>query len=161
MIVQALRRKKRNQGGFTLIELLVVIAILGILAAIVSISLLGVTAAAKSNALKAEKQVIQGAFDAMLQDQHVDPAQLTGCVHVKGAGDPANYPINLYVSAANPGPFTDNMQAFPPGGAAYAPPDPTTGGVVTDLATHYIREATTPSARYACDQEGNVFQVAK
>jgi general secretion pathway protein G len=161
MIVQALRRKKRQQGGFTLIELLVVIAILGILAAIVSISLLGVTAAAKNSALKAEKQTIQGAFDAMMADQHVDPSQLTACVHVKTAADPANYPDNLWTSAANTGPYTDNMQSFPPGGATYAPPDPTTGGVVTVLATHYIRETRTPSAWYACDQEGNVFQHSK
>jgi general secretion pathway protein G len=151
MIVKALRRKKRNQGGFTLIELLVVIAILGILAAIVSISLLGVTAAAKANALKAEKQTVQTAFDAMLADQHVDPSQLTGCEVNTTQTQPAATDTN----------WTDQMTAFPPGGAAYATPNPSATGVVTVLATHYLRQTVTPSAKYICDQQGNVYQLAK
>jgi prepilin-type N-terminal cleavage/methylation domain-containing protein len=149
--IERLRRRRRNQRGFTLIELLVVIAILGILAAIVSISLLGVTATARANALKAEKQVIQGAFDAMLQDQHVDPSQLSGCESNPSHSQPANSDTA----------WTDDMTAFPPGGAAWSAPDPTTGGVVTFLATHYIRERKTPSAFYICDQEGNVYQKSK
>src|SRR5713226_10298512 len=82
-LTRATRRRRRQQGGFTLIELLVVITILGILAAVVSVSLLGITATARKNALAAEQQTVQTAFDAMLHDQHVDPADLaTACAAI-------------------------------------------------------------------------------
>ena len=147
---QSLRSRKRKQGGFTLIEMLVVITILGILAAIVSVSLLGFTSTARKNALLAEKQTVQTAFDAMMHDQHVDPIQLTGCV--SAGTDPA---------AIAGKDWTDNMQAFPPGGQGWVAPDPNLGGRVTVLSTHYLRQATTSDAKYACDQDGNIFQQPK
>jgi prepilin-type N-terminal cleavage/methylation domain-containing protein len=145
MILQALRSKKRRQAGFTLIELLVVITVLGILAAIVSISLLGVTSTARKNALAAEKQEVQTAFDAMLHDQHVDPSQLVGLCD----------PVGAVVT------FTDDMKNFPKGATPYAVPDPSRGGVVTVLSTHYLRETFTQSAKYGCDIDGNVLQQIK
>lgn len=143
-LARAARNRRRQKGGFTLIELLVVITILGILAAIVSVSLLGITSTARKNALAAEKQTVQTAFDAMLHDQHVDPADL------KAAGcDPTN-------SAILP---TSNMKKFPVNGVDYAAPDPTTGGRVTVLATHYLRQTSTQLATYACDGDGNILQT--
>jgi prepilin-type N-terminal cleavage/methylation domain-containing protein len=65
-----------NQKGFTLIELLVVISILGVLAALVSMSLVGITTNAKTQANKTEQETVQTAFDAMVQDQTVDPATI-------------------------------------------------------------------------------------
>jgi hypothetical protein len=53
------------------------------------------------------------------------------------------------------------MTNFPNGAATYTPPNPATGGVLTVLATHYLRERTTQSAKYACDVDGNIYQVAK
>jgi prepilin-type N-terminal cleavage/methylation domain-containing protein len=139
---QSLRSRKRRQGGFTLIEMLVVITILGILAAIVSVSLLGFTSTARKNALLAEKQTVQTAFDAMMHDQHVDPGDLptAGC---DGSS------------------FTTDMTNFPSKGAAYSAPDPSAGGVVTVLSTHYLRQTTTSDASYSCDSQGNILQKAK
>lgn len=161
-LIRATRRRRRQQGGFTLIELLVVITILGILAAIVSVSLLGITATARKNALAAEKQTVQTAFDAMLHDQHVDPGQLAAPPPGASAGT-ANF-----CDAAGTNPATmryeDHMTNFPPGGAQYQPPNPATGGtggLVTVLATHYLRQTFTSAAKYACDTDGNVFQQAK
>ena len=69
-------RRSQNQGGFSLIELLVVISILGILAALVSMSLLGITTNARTQANKTEQETVQAAFDAMVQDQTVDPTTI-------------------------------------------------------------------------------------
>jgi prepilin-type N-terminal cleavage/methylation domain-containing protein len=49
-MIGTLRRTKRDERGFTLVELLVVVTILGILAAVVTSSLVGLTATAKTNA---------------------------------------------------------------------------------------------------------------
>src|SRR6202022_4459678 len=103
MIRRYLRKIHKGQGGFTLIEVLVVMTILGILAAIVSISLLGVTANARTKAKEAERATVQAAFDAMLSDQQV-PAQ-----------DVANYctatagPGGVYAG----GPTSHDMTNFP------------------------------------------------
>ena len=48
-------RKKNNQKGFTLIELLVVVSILGILAAVVTMSMVGVTKLAQNRAAATER----------------------------------------------------------------------------------------------------------
>jgi|SRR5713226_84577 len=139
-LTRATRRRRRQQGGFTLIELLVVITILGILAAVVSVSLLGITATARKNALAAEQQTVQTAFDAMLHDQHVDPTDLAAaCTSTTVA--------------------TNKMTEFPPTGLPYKTPDATVGGRITVLSTHYLRQTTTQLASYTCDSDGNVLQT--
>lgn len=149
MILRALRKLHRDQQGFTLIELLVVITVIGILAAVVTVSLLGVTATARKNSLAAEKQTVQTAFDAMLHDQHVDPSDLA-----------AKCPSPSDVQPTD-GQFTDNMTNFPIGGSQYAVPQPDRAGVVTVLSTHYLRQTFTNAAKYACDQSGNIYQKKK
>jgi prepilin-type N-terminal cleavage/methylation domain-containing protein len=161
-LTRGTRKRRRQQGGFTLIELLVVITILGILAAIVSVSLLGITSTARKNALAAERQTIQTAFDAMLHDQHVDPGQLAGVPPDPTRGT-AKFcdPVKTDPATMR---YWDDMTNFPPGGALYSEPNPATGGAggtVTVLATHYLREAKTASAKYACDTDGNIFQQPK
>jgi prepilin-type N-terminal cleavage/methylation domain-containing protein len=144
-LTSAARKRRRQQGGFTLIELLVVITILGILAAIVSVSLLGITSKARENAKKTELQIVQAAFDAMLADQQVKSG-----VDNSGA-TPA--PTGLLVAACLGDP-TNQMGAFPPHGNAYIAPDTT---LPTYLATHYLRQAAT-EYKYSCDGYGNIAQ---
>ncbi len=59
-------RGKKGQKGFTLIELLVVVTILGILAAIVTLSLVGLTSNATSQSCNAEYKTVQSALDAYM-----------------------------------------------------------------------------------------------
>lgn len=134
-LMKRVRRVHKDQGGFTLIEVLVVMTILGILAAIVSISMLGVTSSARAKAKTEELQTVQAAFDAMLSDQQVDSATVgTIC-----AGAP-----------------TSDMTQFPAGGQAYAPPN-SVAPHATFLATHYLRQPLT-SYNYSCDDKGDITQ---
>jgi prepilin-type N-terminal cleavage/methylation domain-containing protein len=142
-LTRATRKRRRQQGGFTLIELLVVITILGILAAIVSVSLLGITATARKNALLAEKQTVQTAFDAMLHDQHVS------------VSDPL---VGLVAAGCDGTTYAQDMTHFPKNGVVYAPPDANFVGQVTVLSTHYLRQTRTSDAQYACDADGNILQ---
>jgi general secretion pathway protein G len=150
-LTRATRKRRRQQGGFTLIELLVVITILGILAAIVSVSLLGITSKARENAKKTELQTVQAAFDAMLADQQIAASDPAGSTALTTACTTDRKGI-----AAD---ATTNMKLFPPGAADYAgPADPIKGGQITVLATHYLREAIT-AYKYSCDGFGNITQT--
>jgi prepilin-type N-terminal cleavage/methylation domain-containing protein len=70
-MIGALRRGHRDDRGFTLVELLVVVTILGILAAVVTSSLLGLTNTAATNACKEEKSTVQVAMDAMMAAKNI------------------------------------------------------------------------------------------
>jgi prepilin-type N-terminal cleavage/methylation domain-containing protein len=146
-LTNAARKRRRQQGGFTLIELLVVITILGILAAIVSVSLLGITSKARENAKKTELQTVQAAFDAMLADQQIQSGVIVSPSPSAGA---ATGPL---VDACV-GPPTNQMDAFPPQGHPYTQPDTTK---VTFLATHYLRQTTT-AYKYSCNGFGDISQ---
>jgi prepilin-type N-terminal cleavage/methylation domain-containing protein len=65
-------RGRKGQQGFTLIELLVVVTILGILAAIVTLSLVGLTTNASVQACNQEYKTVQAALDAYLADKNLD-----------------------------------------------------------------------------------------
>ena len=64
-------RGRKGQRGFTLIELLVVVTILGILAAIVTLSLVGLTTNASVQACQQEYNTVQTALDALMADNNV------------------------------------------------------------------------------------------
>jgi len=74
------RRRQPGQKGFTLIELLVVIAVLAILAAIVIFNVIGVKKSGSASACNTDKQSVQTASDAYLNDHGVYP-------NGTGAGD--------------------------------------------------------------------------
>lgn len=63
-MMQRIRKLMAHEGGFTLIELLIVIIILGILAAIVVFSVLGVTSRGAQAACKADLKSVQVASEA-------------------------------------------------------------------------------------------------
>ena len=66
-----MRRTSRDERGFTLGELLVVVTILGILAAVVTSSLIGLTGTAKTNACAEELRTVQVGMDAMLAKNNI------------------------------------------------------------------------------------------
>ena len=130
-------RRKNNQKGFTLIELLVVISILGILAAVVTMSMVGVTRLAQDRAAEAERNTVQSAMDAMASEQLVPDGQ----VCVGGATNTAG---------------TSDMTTFP--GAAIGTDTIPTGRPVA-LSPRYLRGPST-HGKYFCDANGVVTQVA-
>ena len=64
-------RGLRDERGFTLVELLIVVTILGILAAVVTTSLIGLTATAKANACAEELRTVQTAVDALMAKNNI------------------------------------------------------------------------------------------
>lgn len=88
-------RGKKGQSGFTLIELLVVVTILGVLAAIVTLSLVGLTTNAQAKACEQEYKTVQAGLDAYMANNNIDTVTATG---VNGTSD-MTAPILLYNSA--------------------------------------------------------------
>jgi prepilin-type N-terminal cleavage/methylation domain-containing protein len=87
---------KKGQSGFTLIELLVVVTILGVLAAIVTLSLVGLTTNAQAKACSQEYKTIQAGLDAYMANNNLDSVTATGA----GGTSDMQVPILLY----NPNP---------------------------------------------------------
>jgi type IV pilus assembly protein PilA len=126
-LLNELRRRRRDQKGFTLIEMLVVISILGILAAVVTMSMVGVVNLAQQRADAAELNTIQVAMDTMANEQQL-PADAV-CPASAAAG-------------------TKDMSAFP-----VTAPDP--AGRVP-LYPRYLRSPQTTKRSYSCDATGKV-----
>ena len=98
-------RGRKGQAGFTLIELLVVVTILGVLAAIVTLSLVGLTTNASVLSCNAEYKTVQAALDAYMANNNLSAlpgAQATFTNDMTGAGTGT---VKLFVaapSATNP-----------------------------------------------------------
>ena len=137
-VIQGLRRGARGapsrarQKGFTLIELLVVISILGILAAIVTMSLVGITSLATKRAADAELQSVQIAYDSMLENEGVSEA-------------------NACPTSAS----TSNMNTWP--ASAQPAADGSPSHAVTALNPRYLRQDKTHGT-YHCEGSGLVKQ---
>ena len=131
------RLPKNNQKGFTLIELLVVISILGILAAVVTMSMVGITKVANDRAGATEKQVLQVAYDAMLEENGVDIA-------------------NACAGAISAAPGTSDMTVFPTT-TAYV--EGSTTHAVVSLYPHYLRQKLTHGS-YFCTGTGEIVQAS-
>jgi prepilin-type N-terminal cleavage/methylation domain-containing protein len=104
-------RGRKGQAGFTLIELLVVVTILGVLAAIVTLSLVGLTTNASVQSCNAEYKTVQAAIDAYMANNNLSALPGTGqsafTNDMTGAGlaAPKNGTVVLFVgapSATNP-----------------------------------------------------------
>jgi prepilin-type N-terminal cleavage/methylation domain-containing protein len=96
-------RGKKGQQGFTLIELLVVVTILGVLAGIVTLSLVGLTTNANTQACNTEYKTVQSALDAYMADKQLSSlaAQSTYTNDMTGSNAvaPLNGTVPLFVSA--------------------------------------------------------------
>lgn len=93
-------RGKKGQSGFTLIELLVVVTILGVLAAIVTLSLVGLTTNAQAKACEQEYKTVQAGLDAYMANNNLDIVAATAAA---GTND-MTAPLPLY----NPAPTATN-----------------------------------------------------
>jgi prepilin-type N-terminal cleavage/methylation domain-containing protein len=87
---------KKGQSGFTLIELLVVVTILGVLAAIVTLSLVGLTTNAQAKACEQEYKTVQAGLDAYMANNNVDSITAT-----TGTSDMTS-PVVLYNDGVAP-----------------------------------------------------------
>jgi prepilin-type N-terminal cleavage/methylation domain-containing protein len=98
-------RGRKGQQGFTLIELLVVVTILGILAGIVTLSLVGLTTNANVQACTSEYKTVQTALDAFMADNNLD--SVTGAGPTQDMSQqigPSLAAYALFVNLASPPP---------------------------------------------------------
>ena len=93
---RGLRSRKGRQSGFTLIELLVVVTILGVLAAIVTLSLVGLTTNAQAKACEQEYKTVQAGLDAYMANNNIDTVPQTD--QTNGTADMTT-PVKLYNKA--------------------------------------------------------------
>ena len=134
-------RSKKGQAGFTLIELLVVVTILGVLAAIVTLSLVGLTTNAQAKACEQEYKTVQAGLDAYIANNNVDTVSATG---VNGTSDMTS-PVLLYNSAPS---------ATSP---TYLRNSPTQWAYVWDSTgriIHIVQAGTGPAKPIGCDVSG-------
>jgi len=100
-------RGRKGQQGFTLIELLVVVTILGILAGIVTLSLVGLTTNASIQSCNQEYKTVQAALDAAMANNNLSTitAQTT-------AGNDMSVPLGTNsagnITLYNPNPTSAN-----------------------------------------------------
>ena len=143
------RLPKNNQKGFTLIELLVVISILGILAAVVTMSLVGITAVATQRAATTEQNTVQVAYDTMLADQRVNSTD--AC---------SGFTTATGTIAADNTVATKDMTKFPSAKVwtVDGTGNPVSTGNTVQLYPHYLREAATHGA-YTCSGVGQITQT--
>jgi prepilin-type N-terminal cleavage/methylation domain-containing protein len=71
-------RGRKGQQGFTLIELLVVVTILGVLAGIVTLSLVGLTTNASVQSCNQEYKTVQAALDAAMANNNLGTINAQG-----------------------------------------------------------------------------------
>lgn len=90
--IRLLRARSGAQRGFTLIEMLVVLTILGILGMIVSLSMIGLAAQARSRANAEELMTVQSAMDFMIADQQIDPENACTGSPATGTKDMTRFP---------------------------------------------------------------------
>jgi prepilin-type N-terminal cleavage/methylation domain-containing protein len=130
-------RGKKGQQGFTLIELLVVVTILGVLAAIVTLSLVGLTTNANTQACNTEYKTVQAAIDLYMANNQLDtlPVSQTALTKDMTGGKPVNLgdPNNGTVALYNPAPSATS-------------PNYTRNGVTQFL--------------YTWDQTGRILQIS-
>lgn len=129
---------RKGQAGFTLIELLVVVTILGILAGIVTLSLVGLTTHANVEACNSEYKTVQAALDSYMANKNL---QVLPVVGGKTDGNGAQVA------------FTNDMTGAVGGSV------PLYNAAPTDAAPNFTRNGTTQFF-YTWDQYGRITAIA-
>ena len=124
-LIRLRRRRRNNQKGFTLIELLVVISILGILAAVVTMSMVGITKLAQDRAAATETQTVQLAVDSMASENQVAEGAVCEVAFADATNNMSKFPVTF-----------DSANLPVPHGSAVA------------LYPRYLRQATTHGTYY-------------
>jgi prepilin-type N-terminal cleavage/methylation domain-containing protein len=124
-------RGKKGQRGFTLIELLVVVTILGVLAGIVTLSLVGLTTNSSVQACNSEYKTVQAALDAFMASNNVDT--------INSAGPTKDMQTTLLTVGAT------NLALYNPNPGATSP--------------NYTRNGTTQFS-YTWDTHGKITTIA-
>ena len=124
-------RGKKGQQGFTLIELLVVVTILGILAAIVTLSLVGLTTNATAQACNQEYRTVQAGMDAFMAANNLNAVTATDPNGTGPNGGPgATYVNDMSTPLTNVGGTSLSLYQLNP-----TPANPT--NYVRNLKTQY------------------------
>ena len=140
MPVRARSGVQTNPNRFTLIELLVGVSVLGIVAAVVTMSVGAFTALTQKQAAATEKRTVQAAMDAMIAEQKVDGTAACGGSRFQG-------PRGTGVAGAK---STNDMETFPID-RKYAASG---SGTLVALYPHYLRQSKTRGS-YHCVVERN------
>jgi len=131
---------RKGQQGFTLIELLVVVTILGVLAAIVTLSLVGLTTNANVQACNTEYKTVQTALDAFMADNNLPTVTAAGPTHdMSQQIGPSLSQYALFVDLSNP---------------------PVVGGVTVSQTRNYTRNGQT-QFYYRWDSHGKINLITK
>jgi prepilin-type N-terminal cleavage/methylation domain-containing protein len=103
---------RKGQQGFTLIELLVVVTILGVLAGIVTLSLVGLTTNASMQSCNQEYKTVQAALDAAMANNNLSTITpqptATNDMTITLATTPAPASIVVKLYNLNPSSLTPN-----------------------------------------------------
>jgi prepilin-type N-terminal cleavage/methylation domain-containing protein len=94
-------RGRKGQQGFTLIELLVVVTILGVLAGIVTLSLVGLTTNASVQSCNQEYKTVQAALDAAMANNNLSTITSQSIFTNKMTGTIATTPGGVVVKLYN------------------------------------------------------------
>jgi len=92
-------RGRQGQKGFTLIELLVVVTILGILAGIVTLSLVGLTTHASVQSCNQEYKTVQAALDSYMANNNLGTLPKTQSVYTNDMTGAGTGTVPLYNAA--------------------------------------------------------------
>ena len=133
-------RGRKGQQGFTLIELLVVVTILGILAGIVTLSLVGLTTHASVQSCNQEYKTVQAALDSYMADNNLQVLPANARTDTSGA----------QVVFTND--MTNGLQGLKTGSVPLYNANP------SDASPNYTRNGTTQFF-YTWDQFGRITGI--
>jgi len=143
-------RGRKGQSGFTLIELLVVVTILGILAAIVTLSLVGLTTNANVQSCNTEYKTVQSALDAYMANNQLSVLPVNQPI-TDANGAQASWTNDMTGDATIPG-------SSPPAKPAHPDNVPLYNSNPSGGSPNYTRNGTT-QFYYKWDQFGKITGI--